>query len=82
MVKGFKGAKVQIDQFPPVGQPSYAVALGQAVSFIGKLSAGEEPPSSFAPPSSALPLPLISLKQNLFFSQGEYDASNYCQPSC
>ena len=38
-VKGFKGAKVQIDQFPPVGQPSYAVALGQAASFIGKLSA-------------------------------------------
>ena len=73
MVKGFKGAKVQIDQFPPVGQLFCAVALRQVVRFIGKLSAGEhkQPPAalsssttSFAPPSSALPLPLMSLKQN------------------
>ena len=31
MVKGFKGAKVRIDQFPPVVEASYAVALGQLV---------------------------------------------------
>ena len=63
MVKGLKGAKVQIDQFPPVGQPSYAVALGQVVRFIGKLSAGEQPPSHHPQLPLLLPhLPSLSLR--------------------